>query len=330
MRIGGARGIGVLAAACLTVGLALAVWFLIDAQGWWASALIRIMSAQAGLHQQLAQAMREVGHEGWIAAAPLIGLSALYGVFHAAGPGHGKAVVTAYLGTRQAHPRQGLLLATLAALVQGAVAVLLVEVVANLLDLSLRHAQRAGAQMENLSFALVALLGAVLALKGATALYRRWQWWRSHTGSAGLFTAGAGMRAYCADCGSLHRLAATHDKTSLNWREGLPVALVIGARPCTGAILVLLAAYPLGLRWAGIAAVMAMSVGTALTVSLIAVGAVSAQTGILRALGRTGGVRSNRMRAGLEILGLLGGLFICLLGLGLLQQALRTPAHPLL
>jgi len=329
MRIGGTRLVGVLAAASLAVGLALAVWFSVDAQDWWAGTLVWIMSTQAGLHQQLAQAMREVGHEGWIAAAPLIGLSFLYGVFHAAGPGHGKAVVTAYLGTRQARPRQGLLLAALAALIQGAVAVLLVEIVANLLGHSLRHAQRAGTQLESLSFALVALLGAVLALKGATALYRRWRWRRSRTGSTGLFTAGTGMRAYCADCGALHRLAAAHDKASLNWREGLPVALVIGARPCTGAILVLLAAYPLGLRWAGIAAVMAMSAGTALTVSLIAVGAVSVRTGMLRALGRTGD-RLNRVRAGLEILGLLGGLFICLLGVGLLQQALRTPPHPLL
>ncbi len=323
------RLLGALAAAGLAAGLAFAAWTSADAQGWWSHALVWLLSTQAGLHQQLAHTLREVGHGGWAATAPLIGLSFLYGVFHAAGPGHGKAVVTAYLGTRQAHPRQGLLLATLAALVQGAVAVLLVEVVANLLGLSLRHAQRAGTQMENLSFALVALLGAVLALKGATALYRRWRWRRSRTGSTGLFTAGAGMRAYCADCGSLHRLAAAHGKTSLNWREGLPVALAIGARPCTGAILVLLAAYPLGLRWAGIAAVMAMSAGTALTVGLLAVGAVSARAGFIRVLGHTRG-RSNRVQAGFEVLGLLGGLFICLLGAGLLQQALRTPPHPLM
>ncbi|MGE4452250.1 nickel/cobalt transporter [Castellaniella sp.] len=328
MRIGGLRLIGAVVAAGLAAGLAYTAWPSIDTQGWWARVLVWIMSTQASLHQQLAQAMRAVGQEGWTAAAPLIGLSFLYGVFHAAGPGHGKAVMTAYLGTHQARPRQGLLLATLAALIQGAVAVLLVEIVAKLLGHSLRHAQRAGTHLENLSFALVALLGAVLAIKSAMALYRRWRH-PAATGRATLFTAGAGMRVHCADCGSLHSLAAADDEASLSWRESLPVALATGARPCTGAILVLLAAYPLGLRWAGIAAVMAMSVGTALTVGLIAVGAVSARTGFLRVLGRTGD-RLDRVRTGLGILGLLGGLFICLLGAGLLQQAQQTPPHPLM
>lgn len=327
MRMSLPRLIATLAAVVLAGGLLYTLWSLADMSSGWNQLVGWVFHTQSGLHRQLAQAMRAVGQEGWIAAASLIGLSFLYGVLHAAGPGHGKAVMTAYLSTNQARARQGLLLATLAALFQGLVAVLLVEIVTNLLGYSLRHTMHAGTQMESLSFALVTLLGAVLALKGAVALYRRWR--RRRTGSTGLFTAGAGMRAYCADCGGLHRLAITHDKTSINWREGLPVALVIGARPCTGAILVLLAAYPLGLRWAGIAAVLAMSVGTALTVSLFAVGAVSARTGVLRVLERSG-ARSDRVRASLEILALVGGLFICLLGMGLFQQALRTPAHPLL
>jgi ABC-type nickel/cobalt efflux system permease component RcnA len=46
--------------------------------------------------------------------------------------------------------------------------------------------------------------------------------------------------------------------------------LSVGLRPCSGAILVLVLAYAMNLVWAGVAAVMAMSAGTALTVSALA------------------------------------------------------------
>src|SRR5690606_24243066 len=109
----------------------------------------------------------------WIAGWPLIGLSLLYGIFHAAGPGHGKAVIAAYLGTSRTRLRRGIVLSVLSALAQGLAAILLVEVAAGLLGYSLRRTHGAGAQLENASFALVALLGAVLALKSAIMLYRR-------------------------------------------------------------------------------------------------------------------------------------------------------------
>ncbi|WP_276808474.1 nickel/cobalt transporter [Castellaniella defragrans] len=329
MRMKGARLPGALAAAGLAFGLAFLLWALLGEQAWWGRTLAWIMDTQAGLHRRLAQAMRLVGEEGWIAALPLIGLSFLYGVFHAAGPGHGKAVMTAYLGTHRVRPARGLLLATAAALMQGAVAVLLVEVVADLLGYSLRHTQRAGTHLENLSFALVALLGAMLALQGAAALYRRWRGPRPDAPPRGVFTQGAGMRAYCADCGALHDLAGAHLDGTRGWRASLPVVAAIGIRPCSGAILVLLVAYSIDLRWAGIAAVMAMSAGTAATVGALAIGAVSLRGGLMGLLGRGRGA-SRRMRAAFEVLGLLGGLCIFLMGVGLLQQGLRTPAHPLL
>ncbi len=66
--------------------------------------------------------------------------------------------------------------------------------------------------------------------------------------------------------------------------------LTVGIRPCSGAILVLVFALAQGLFWAGVAATLLMGLGTAITVSAIAIIAVSAKGLAARmAAGRDGG-----------------------------------------
>jgi nickel/cobalt exporter len=48
----------------------------------------------------------------------LVAVSFLYGVFHAAGPGHGKAVISSYVLANGATVRRGITLSFLAAIVQ--------------------------------------------------------------------------------------------------------------------------------------------------------------------------------------------------------------------
>ena len=60
-------------------------------------------------------------------------------------------------------------------LMQGAVAILLVELLAKLLGYSLRHTQQAATQLENIRFAFVIALGAILALRSARKLYQHWK-----------------------------------------------------------------------------------------------------------------------------------------------------------
>lgn len=61
------------------------------------------------------------------------------------------------------------------------------------------------------------------------------------------------------------------------WSRGLSAILTVGIRPCSGAILVLVFALAQGLFWAGVAATLLMGLGTAITVSAIAIIAVSAK-----------------------------------------------------
>ena len=79
-----------------------------------------------------------------------------------------------------------------------------------------------------------------------------------------------------------------------NWREQLSVVLAVGLRPCSGALVVLAFALSQGVLAAGIAAVFLMGAGTAITVALLAIAAVSAK-GLAQ---RIGGV-DNKVTAAL-------------------------------
>jgi nickel/cobalt exporter len=67
------------------------------------------------------------------------------------------------------------------------------------------------------------------------------------------------------------------------WQRGLTAIIAVGLRPCSGAILVLVFALAQGLFWAGVAATFIMGLGTAITVTAIAVLAVGAK-GLARRL----------------------------------------------
>jgi nickel/cobalt exporter len=67
-----------------------------------------------------------------------------------------------------------------------------------------------------------------------------------------------------------------------SWPKAFSLAFAVGIRPCTGAFLVLLFGYSLGLYWAGIVATFVMAIGTFITVSAIAAIAVYSRKLALR------------------------------------------------
>jgi ABC-type nickel/cobalt efflux system permease component RcnA len=99
----------------------------------------------------------------------------------------------------------------------------------------------------------------------------------------------------------------------------LSVSLAVGIRPCTGAILALLFANAVGVYWAGIAATFVMAVGTALTVSAIAMIAVLSKSTAMSMMGE----RQSWLDGAAFALRLAGGLLITFLGATLFLGSLN-------
>jgi ABC-type nickel/cobalt efflux system permease component RcnA len=350
------------------VTMALLAWVVFGpAASQWDTLTFWIQDQQRDLHRQLAAALRAIQAQGASAAWTLMGLSFAYGIFHAAGPGHGKAVIATYLGTQESRLKRGIVMSVLASLLQAVVAVAVVEISLGLLGQSLRRAQAAGQQVETMSFAVVALLGAVFMWRALRQLWRRARAGRparttSTAGpglATGLFTgklaaaaarddaaggaqaadtdtntdtavatAGTRWQQFCADCGRMHGPSRHQLEAPLSTRALAGIVVSIGIRPCTGAILVLLVAHTLDLRAAGIGAVVAMAVGTAATTSALAAVSVFARHVAMRLMRAFRGTPAT-IGMLLDLAALCGGLFIFLLGASLFHAAAVQPAHPL-
>ena len=98
--------------------------------------LLFIMVKQRQFHRKLAAALEAIREHGAATAGwTLILTSFLYGILHAAGPGHGKAIMTTYLATHRQRMRRGILLSAAAATLQGITAIVLVFVLTTIAGL---------------------------------------------------------------------------------------------------------------------------------------------------------------------------------------------------
>jgi nickel/cobalt transporter (NicO) family protein len=104
-------------------------------------------------------------HNGF--ALGMILLAFGYGVFHAGGPGHGKAVISAYLITNEQALWRGIVLSMASALLQGLVAIAIVLGAALLLRATALGMTRLANQVETVSFAVIALFGLTLTWRKA-------------------------------------------------------------------------------------------------------------------------------------------------------------------
>lgn len=266
------------------------------------------------------KSMRDGGGGTWA----LVGLSFAYGVFHAAGPGHGKAVISSYMLANEVELKRGVALSFLSSILQGIVAILLVGAAYLFLrgtTVSMTDATRA---LEIGSYALIALFGAWLLFRKLRPAERRASALgaqavevhdHDHHGHAHHHHAGE----ICSTCGHAHAPDPSLLKGErFALREAWSAIVAVGLRPCSGALIVLSFALLNGLYLGGLLAVFAMSIGTAITVSTLATLAVTAKGAAVRFAGN--GSAAARVGSAIEI---GGAALVMVLGLLLLGAALQ-------
>jgi nickel/cobalt transporter (NicO) family protein len=120
-----------------------------------------LLGQQAFFYQALAGMIRAAKTNG-SAYWGLVGISFVYGVFHAAGPGHGKAVISSYLLANEETWRRGIALSFASAVMQSVTAVVIVAVGAMLIGVTAKMMGDTVRVIETVSYVLIILIGARL------------------------------------------------------------------------------------------------------------------------------------------------------------------------
>ncbi|HLP70869.1 MAG TPA: nickel/cobalt transporter [Rhizobium sp.] len=272
--------------------------------------------------------------------AALVGLSFAYGVFHAAGPGHGKAVISSYMIANETELKRGVGISFVSSALQALVAIAVVGVAYLVLrgtGITLTNATDA---MELASYGLIIAFGLWLLVRKLRSIFT------VQPASASLFAgapsgpasrATTGLRfeavaaehshsglapgAVCPDCGMSHiadpRLLSAKE---FRLREAWSAIVAVGLRPCSGALLVMTFAILNGLYLGGVLSVFAMALGTAITVSLLATLAVLAKTVAVRLSG-PGSPAARKVASAIEI---GGALLVVVMGVVLLAATLQS------
>jgi nickel/cobalt transporter (NicO) family protein len=289
-----------------------------------------IMTKQSEFYRGLSGLIRAAKADG-SAVFGLLGLSFAYGVFHAAGPGHGKAVISSYLVANQETWRRGVVLSFASALLQAAVAVALVGVATALLGATAKMMGDTVRVIETTSYLLIIVVGLRLTwVKGRGFLAAL----QAMMAPPALVAAGpaamlgahhhhdhhdeahdhhhhdhAGHDAHDhhqhdgdagEHCGHAHGPEPAELAGPGGWQRGLSAIVAVGLRPCSGAILVLVFAFAQGLFWAGVASTFLMGLGTAITVAAIATLAVGFRSVAAKLAGRHSGYGTLALR-GIEV-----------------------------
>jgi nickel/cobalt transporter (NicO) family protein len=263
-----------------------------------------IMAEQSELTHLMAGKVHAL-HGDPAAAWGLIGIGLLYGVVHAAGPGHGKAVIASYMLANERSLKLGAVLALLAALMQALVAIGLVGAAAFIFNATASEMNRAAYWLALASYCGVAAIGLWLVWRKGGELiaalnlhFERQGALQSVPAYAGVAwrkpdfsLPGAAFRAaapndkptFIADeCGHAHAIDPARLQGPFSWRQAAGTVVAAGARPCSGAILVLVFGLAQGLFAAGVAATFAMALGVAVTTGALAWVAVFAKKVAMR------------------------------------------------
>jgi nickel/cobalt transporter (NicO) family protein len=215
-----------------------------------------------------------------------------------------RAVITSYMISNERALRRGIVIAFLAAIFQAIVAIALVGLAALVFNATAARMNAAAQYLEYAAYAGIIVLGLVLLFTKTTALVAsvRHAWAGralpvfagapqklayAQAGGSGNFLADDGSaHVHGPDCGHFHAPNPARLGAGFSWKSAAITIVTAGARPCSGAILILVFSIAQGLFAAGIFATFAMALGTAITTGALASFAVFAKKIAVRFSGR--------------------------------------------
>ena len=280
---------------------------------------------QRELNRFLGGKLRESSEQGsWVAALTVLLASFVYGVLHAAGPGHGKMVVASYFTAKKAPLKTGILMGGVIALTQALVAIGVVGFLSIIIGRTQLQVMSDANWLELASYAIIFCIGAYMTY---CAIVGREAFAHDHGPAASTFD-----EKQSAAHGHEHAHHHGHDHgghdnhhghdhggpsaretwlarmgRTLAGRDGevIAVGIVSGVRPCTGSILVLLFSLANGVFLLGVAAALFIALGVAITVSVLGIATIVLRRAVAGTDGHAAPWRATASRA-LTLVGSIG------------------------
>lgn len=309
----------------VAIAIGLLLWFWgsggFDSLAAWAA------GEQREFQNQIARALRAARAEQPEAVATLLTVCFAYGFFHAIGPGHGKVLIGGYgLGRRVAFWRLSAI-SVLSSLGQAVTAVVLVYAGVLIFQMSRESLVGTTEQvMAPISYAAIAAIGLWLVVRSTRSFARRHRTQAAHHHEHHDHDHHHHEHDHhhhdhddgvCSDCGHRHGPTAEEIAKVGSLREAMMLIAGIAARPCTGALFVLILTWQMGIAMVGIAGAFAMALGTATVTTLVGWTSFGLRGGLLASASAT---RFASVLA--PAIELVAGLIIVVIASGLLMRAI--------
>lgn len=302
--------------------------------GPFAEIIFWINTQQRAFYLAMTKALKAMREDPWQASI-LVGLSFFYGVLHAVGPGHGKAVISSYMVANETTLKRGVFLSFASSMLQALSAIFIIGLTFLVLRGTTVSMDDATHVMEVASFALIIAFGLSLLWRKVPRLFaanavhshahaghehhhhghdHHDHAHHHHSHDHGHSHAAGEV---CETCGHSHAPDPAMISGDFNWKTAWAAIIAVGLRPCSGALIVLTFSLLNGLVLGGVLSVFAMAFGTFITVAVLATLAVTAKNVALRISGGTA------LSSGVQnIIEIGGALFIVLIGVLLLTASL--------
>lgn len=246
------------------------------------SAVFNLMAPiQKSLNESLAAMTRALRESRSLTGLLLVvALSLAYGIFHAAGPGHGKTIIGSFFLANEGKLRHSFIIGYLVAIVHAlsalAVVLILYYVIRGIFATGVEQANH---YIQLVTFGIITMIGAVMLVGRSIGV------------------------------GHHHHHHAVDARKSLTFRNLLGIAVPAGVIPCPGAVAVILFALSLHMLGVSILAVSSISIGMGTTISLAGALVILVKRGAIRAVAGSREEQGSAIRRVVEIAG-AGILFL--------------------